>query len=99
MSGTWETIAARKRGRLQSSIPSDWRIDIKELENLDSSAVRYISESKVLSSEDVRITNLSAVALVAKLAAGELTSVEVTLAFCKRAALAHQLVRICLILF
>jgi amidase len=38
------------------------------------------------------ITESTAVDLVSEMAAGKLTSVAVTTAFCKRAALAHQLV-------
>lgn len=49
-------------------------------------------KSEVLSAEELAITKLSATELVANLANGELKSVDVTLAFYKGAALAHQLV-------
>ena len=42
--------------------------------------------------EELQITNSSAVDLVAKLAKGELKAVAVATAFCKRAAIAHQVV-------
>lgn len=48
----------------------------------------------ILTSEELAITESSAVDLVSQLAAGKLTSVAVTTAFCKRAAIAHQLVSI-----
>jgi len=50
-------------------------------------------ESGILSPRELEITNSSAVDLASELACGRLKSVDVTLAFCKRAALAHQLVR------
>jgi len=52
----------------------------------------YPKESGIMSAEELAITESSATDLVAQMAAGKLTSVVVTTAFCKRAALAHQLV-------
>lgn len=52
----------------------------------------FPEKSGILSADELRITTLSATDLVTYLARGELKSVDVTLAFCKRAALAHQLV-------
>ena len=47
----------------------------------------------ILSSKEIEITgNWDAVVLIEKLAKGELTSLEVTTAFCKRAAIAQQLI-------
>lgn len=54
--------------------------------------VNFPSENGLLSAEELQITNSSATDLTKKLAVGQLKSVDVTLAFCKRAALAHQLV-------
>lgn len=45
----------------------------------------------ILTAGELAITESSAVDLVSQLAAGKLTSVAVTTAFCKRAAIAHQL--------
>lgn len=53
----------------------------------------YPAESGLLSAEELAITEQTAAVLVDKLAKGELSSVQVTTAFCKRAAIAHQLVR------
>jgi len=52
----------------------------------------FPAKSGIMSPEELAITESSAVDLVKKLAASELSSVAVTTAFCKRAALAHQLV-------
>lgn len=87
---TWEEIAADKKARIDKSIPSEWRISVK---GQDESVMDVPAKSGILSSEEIEITNSSAVDLVAKLSSGQLKSVDVTLAFCKRAALAHQLVR------
>lgn len=85
----WKEIAADKKERIANSIPTEWRIDTS---NLSSSVIDYPAQSGLLSPEELVITNSTAVELVQKLATGQLKSVDVTLAFCKRAALAHQLV-------
>lgn len=86
----WEEIAADKRARLEKSIPSEWRIDTKDLPD---NVMNVPETCGLLSAEELEITKSSAVDLVAKLAKGELKAVTVTTAFCKRAAVAHQVVR------
>jgi amidase len=86
---TWEKIAADKRSRLAASIPVEWRI--RSSPTTDS-MIEYPKNSGLLTSEELAITESSATDLVKELAAGKLSSVAVTTAFCKRAALAHQLV-------
>jgi amidase len=54
--------------------------------------MKYLKQSGIMSNEELAIIESSATELVAKLVVGKLTSVAVTTAFCKRAALAHQLV-------
>jgi amidase len=86
----WETLAADKRARLEKTIPAEWK-----LESVPESGNSYMdvpAKSGVLSETELQITGSSATDLVAKLASGELKSVDVTVAFCKRAAIAHQLV-------
>ncbi|GAB7356939.1 hypothetical protein MBLNU459_g7784t1 [Dothideomycetes sp. NU459] len=83
----WEEIAAEKRARLESSIPSEWRIDTS---NLGDNVMDVPEQCGLLSADELAITNSSAVDLVAKLAKGVLKAVTVTTAFCKRAAIAHQ---------
>lgn len=86
---SWEQLAADKRARLDKTIPPEWRI--QTLPSGDS-VLDYPAQSGILSPKELEITGTAATELVAKLTTGELKSVEVTLAFCKRAALAHQLV-------
>jgi amidase len=89
MSSTWESLASDKRSRIASSIPPEWRIPATSLPQTDS-VIDFPKTSTLLSAKELEITASSAVDLVAQLAKGALTSVEVTIAFCKRAALAQQ---------
>lgn len=87
---TWKDIAEAEKARLDGSIPNEWRFEIPK------DAVSTLSvpkNSNVLTEAELQITETSAVDLVKQLATGGLTSVAVTTAFCKRAALAHQAVR------
>lgn len=86
----WEETAKDKKSRIEKTIPQEWLIKTKPS---GDSVMNYPAESEILSEGELAITNSTAVTLVARMAAGELKSVDVTLAFCKRAALAHQLVR------
>ncbi|KAE8356021.1 Acetamidase [Aspergillus coremiiformis] len=89
MSSTaWESAAADKRARLQKSIPEEWKIKSP----IEGPAIDVPDQLSVLSPSEMKITNSSAMELVVQLANGTLKSVDVTLAFCKRAALAYQLV-------
>ena len=89
MSSTWQERAADKRNRIDHSIPAEWKITT--LPN-ESWVIDFPEKSGLLSEKELLITKTPATHLVAKLANGELKSVEITLAFAKRAALAHQLV-------
>lgn len=90
MATTWEQRAEDKRNRINNSIPSEWKI-----QNLPAgdSVFDFPGRSGLLSAAELDITQSSASDLVQRLARGELKAVDVTIAFCKRAALAHQLVR------
>lgn len=86
---SWQERAADKQKRINDSIPKEWRI-----QNLpqDDSVLDFPEKSGHLSSQELAITQSSAAELVKRLAVGDLKAVDVTIAFCKRAALAHQLV-------
>ncbi|KAF2036198.1 acetamidase [Setomelanomma holmii] len=84
----WQDIAADKRSRIAASIPAEW--NIKPIPD-GQATFDYPATSGVLSSQELDLTGYSATELVAKLAKGEVKSVDVTLAFCKRAAVAQQL--------
>jgi amidase len=90
MTTTWEQRAADKRARLDKAIPAEWKIQSSPTQD---SFFDYPETCGILSPKELEITKSSASELVPKLATGTLKSVDVTLAFCKRAALAQQLVR------
>ncbi|SLM40595.1 acetamidase [Lasallia pustulata] len=92
----WEETAADKKERIEKTIPDEWRIKSKDV---GDSVMDYPAMSGIMSDEELAITNSTAVDLVAKLAKGQMKSVAVTRAFCKRAALAHQLVNCALEFF
>lgn len=84
----WEDVASDKRARIAKSIPEEWKI--KDLPK-DDNHFDYPKKSGLLSAQELEWTESTATELVARLANGALKSVDVTLAFCKRAALAQQL--------
>ncbi|KIV96390.1 hypothetical protein PV10_00268 [Exophiala mesophila] len=98
----WQTIVAAKQKKSQSLIPEAWKIPEsikKELKYpLEENANRILDldipkRSGILSEREVEITESNTVAeLLSKLASGAYTSLEVATAFCKRAAIAQQLV-------
>ncbi|KAI4688056.1 uncharacterized protein J4E84_004984 [Alternaria hordeiaustralica] len=88
MGSNWEQLAADKRKRIAESIPSDWLIRTPPSDN---NVFAYPKESGLLSAKEIEITESAATDLVAQLARGKLKSADVTLAFCKRAAIAQQL--------
>ncbi|KAH6677865.1 amidase signature domain-containing protein [Plectosphaerella plurivora] len=86
---TWEETAKAEKARVEESIPAEWRI---ETPKDNDSSLSLARDSGLLTEDELQITETSAVDLVKGLATGKLTSVAVTRAFCKRAALAHQAV-------
>ena len=93
MTPDWKELVAEKKSRQQASIPKDWI-----LTNLPSKLVlditKFPEECALLSTKDVEITNTSVDILLENLATGSWSAVAVTTAFCKRAIIAHQLVRV-----
>ncbi|KEF53177.1 uncharacterized protein A1O9_10625 [Exophiala aquamarina CBS 119918] len=98
---SWEDIVARKTERGQNAIPNDWRLSSEILSKLsfplESHANRIVDldiprKSGILSARELEITeNYSVLELLERLASGAFSSLEVTTAFCKRAAIAQQL--------
>ncbi|THX75728.1 glutamyl-tRNA amidotransferas-like protein subunit A [Aureobasidium pullulans] len=96
MGKDWKEIAAAKNQRINDSIPKEWRIDTS---SLPDNVMDIPATSGILSKTEIDITNSSATDLVAKLAAGKLKAVDVTTAFCKRAAISHQVTNCALEIF
>lgn len=98
----WEKIVADKKRRSQNDIPDAWKLPEAVLSELslplESHPNRILDmdiprKSGILSTRELEITeNYSVAELLDRLASGTLTSLEVTTAFCKRAAIAQQLV-------
>ncbi|ETS75483.1 Acetamidase [Pestalotiopsis fici W106-1] len=84
----WTTASANKRSALDATIPPEWRLDVSWN---DDPPMGFWAKSRVLTPKELTITEMPATLLVQELANGKLTAVAVTTAFCKRAALAHQL--------
>ncbi|EXJ78127.1 hypothetical protein A1O3_09288 [Capronia epimyces CBS 606.96] len=91
----WQVIAAEKRESASSLIPQEWRLseaDILRHREGGKPLLDVPATCGVLTESEIAITqNYDATALLRLLAQGDLTAVEVTTAFCKRAATAHQL--------
>ncbi|KAK9332148.1 amidase signature domain-containing protein [Lipomyces starkeyi] len=94
---TYIAISAAKKKALIDAIPTDWRVEIpSDLDNL----TKFAECCGVLTDKEVEITsNYDAVGLLEQVHKGVYTSLEVTIAFCKRAALAHQAINCCTELF
>lgn len=100
---SWEERVAQKKKERADRIPPAWRISetylndyqipLSEHKNnlIQTEAIR---KSGVLTTRELEITEQYHVSgLLSALADGRLTSAEVTLAYCKRAAVSQQLVR------
>ncbi|KAJ8111195.1 hypothetical protein OPT61_g6159 [Boeremia exigua] len=88
----WEKIAEAKRVALAASIPSQYRIP-KDLLPPDSQldVTPWPQTSGWFTKEELEVTGSTASDILRKIASKEWTSADVTKAFCKRAAAAHQL--------
>lgn len=95
MSTNWQDLVAAKQQENREKIPQQWRLNTEQLALAD---VRLIEadvprRSGLLSDLELDITeNYTASQLLVKLATGQTSSLDVTTAFCKRAAIAQQLV-------
>ncbi|TYJ57847.1 hypothetical protein B9479_001457 [Cryptococcus floricola] len=83
----WQQVSRAKTAARDALIPKEWIIPAT-----DARSVIHIPRTcGVLSDKEIGITETPATALVESMLSRELTSYEVTLAFCKRAAIAQQL--------
>ncbi|KAI1914019.1 hypothetical protein LOZ12_001052 [Ophidiomyces ophidiicola] len=95
----WKILALERRAQQQALIPKEWLLT----SSMPSDAVNpkdFIDSLDLLSQEEKAITSITdASALLAKIASRELSSEQVARAFCKRAAIAQQLIKCCTELF
>lgn len=85
------TDAAQKRidevlAKRDAGIPSEWRVK----GDIPSNATDLTKTSGVLDAKEIEIINMKAVELRDAIAAGKITSVAATTAYCKAAAVAQQ---------
>lgn len=89
----WQQIAAEKRASLAAAIPEKWRLSsIPSAQAQPDMTGAYIQQ--FLTPREIEITEKDAADILSKTTTGAWTAVEVTEAFCHRAALAQQLVRL-----
>jgi amidase len=95
---SWEIFGAKYKQSCFEKIPSEWRLPSQYLElsnsgNSTANVLRIPRECGLLTSEEIELTeNNDATSLLESLRSGQVTSLAVTTALCKRAAIAQQLV-------
>lgn len=90
MAAPWELIAQRKQAERDALIPAAWRLSSLPAEDV-LNVTHVPAKSGILSANEIEITEgYDAMALAEAIRTKALTSVQVTMAFCKRAAIAQQ---------
>ncbi|KAL3496394.1 amidase signature domain-containing protein [Aspergillus germanicus] len=90
----WEVIAQQKRKERASKVPREWLLPESVTSNKTSSPISLLHSSGLLSQRELELTSpqkYDATSLLQVLANEKITSTELVTAFCKRAAIAHQL--------
>lgn len=101
-SQNWKAKAEQKYKQCQGQIPEEWKLPSEVMQGLvhpletsknDLIELGVARRSGILTAKEIQITEEYDVQQLLKaLAAGKLTALEVTVSFCKRAAIAQQLV-------
>lgn len=88
----WQSVARRKQQEQNYAIPKSWILKTRPAADRNN-VLAIPRECGILSGREIEITEkYDATVLVQELAAKRLKSVDVVTAFCKRAAIAQQLV-------
>lgn len=88
----YQNLADEKQLQRQNKIPKDWLLPLEEYDGA-SSFVDVPTTCGILNDVECKITSdYDATALIEQLRAGIWSAEQVTVAFCKRAAIAQQLV-------
>jgi len=90
---SWKDRAATKRAETLNKIHPEWRLTADDLERANQQ--RDITGpfiEQFLDKDEVSITSLASVPLLKALAERKWSAVQVATAFCRRAAVAHQIV-------
>lgn len=99
MPDSWQEIAAANQKHVLDAIPSKWKLNPEQKEKYSKlTDVRPVPrDCGLLTAEQLEITESKAVDILANLKSKKWSSVQVTQAFCGRAAIAHQMVRLALL--
>jgi amidase len=91
----WLELCNIKQAERERAIPADWRIPASCLTTEKKNLIDVPATCGILTEEEIKITaEFNAIDLLEQIKSGKLSSEAVTIAFCKRAAIAQQLVRI-----
>lgn len=88
----WRSVAEAKFESINNSIPQKWRIGEVSSPEQQRDVTNVVQD--FLSPDELEITKSDAVEIVQKTSSGQWKAVDVTRAFCHRASIAHQLVRL-----
>lgn len=86
---SWQDIAAKKQREIYNAIPPAWLVDKHLLQGHNFMDLPKRCPS-IMTKEELFITEQRAVDILSRIHSRKWSSYQVTLAFCKRAALAHQ---------
>ncbi|KAF2721339.1 amidase [Polychaeton citri CBS 116435] len=96
----WEEIGYKAQKAVSASIPEEWRLSRSQLPADDGSDVtEFAVKSGLLSESEINITEAFATQIVDNVASRKWTAEDVTRAFCKRAAIVHQLTNCLTVIF
>lgn len=91
----WKVIVNKKRAQRDAAIPPAWKLNQKYLPKENGEPENVLSvpyQCGILTARELHITSrYNAASLVREVSSRSLSAREVTLAFCKRAAIAQQL--------
>jgi amidase len=90
----WQNIAKKKQQEIKAAIPPKWIIPDEKLPSESQADVSdFLSQSGFFTNREIEIVLTNALKTLSYLSNGSWKSEDVTLAYCKAAAAAHQLVR------
>ena len=98
MSASWSLLVAEKQKQCQQGISESWRLSAESLSTFTRPGIDLIAADAcrkcgIMSDLELEITEkFTATELVQRLATREISALDTTTAFCKRAAIAQQLV-------
>ena len=88
----WEITGAKKRTERERQIPEMWRLP-ESMKTSESNVLNVPNNCGILTPEEISITSdYDALDIVQLTKTGKFSAEAITIAFCKRAAIAEQLV-------